>query len=70
MEIPVEIILGIVQPTAEAVEHQRQFLLVQRGPPVGAGNLVDRRLDADLGEVLLDQHDGRLADRRGAGIER
>src|SRR3954451_13806397 len=70
VKVPEEIILRIVEPAAEAVEHHRQFLLVQGGAPVRSRNLLDGDANADLGQALLDQDSGGLANRRGADVER
>ena len=59
---PVEEVFGVIEPAREHVGVERHLLLVQFGAPVGAGDLVDRGLDADLGEALLHQHAERLVD--------
>ena len=70
MIAPDEEVLRIVEPAREHVGVERQHLLVQLGAPVGAGDLVDRRLDADLRQALLDQHAQRLVDGGKAEVER
>ena len=70
VQVPEEIVLRIIEPAAEAVEHHRQFLLVQGGAPVRPRNLLDGDAHADLGQALLDEDGGGLADRRGADVER
>src|SRR6516225_9160403 len=59
---PDEEVFGIVEPTREHVGVERQHLLVELGAPGRAGNLVDRALDAYLGEALLGEHAERLVD--------
>ena len=70
MIAPVEKILGIIQPAREDIGEQRHFLLVELRAPVGAGHLVDGRLDADLREAFLNEHAQRFVDSREAEIER
>ncbi len=70
MIAPDEEVLRVVEPAREHVGVERQHLLVQFGAPVRAGDLVDRRLDADLRQAFLHQDAERLVDGREAQIER
>ncbi len=64
MIAPVEEVFGVIEPAGEHVGVERHLLLVQFGAPVGAGNLVQRGLDADLREAFLHQRAERLVDHR------
>src|SRR3984893_7073037 len=66
---PVEEVFGVIEPAREHVSVERHFLLVQFGAPVGAGNLVDGGLDADLAEALLHQHAERFVDPGEVEVE-
>ena len=67
---PVEKVFGVVEPAREHVGVERHLLLVEFGAPVGAGHLVDRGLDAELGQALLHQHAKRLVDAGEIQVER
>ena len=53
---PEEIVAGVVEPAPECLQMQGKPLFDQRRrAPVGPRYFLDRRSDADLVEVLLDQ---------------
>src|SRR5205807_7383402 len=66
----VEEVFGVIEPAREHVGVERQLLLGEFGAPIGAGDLVDRGLDAELGEALLHQHAERLVDAGKIQVER
>src|SRR3546814_16541578 len=67
---PEEEVIREVQPAAEAGDMDRPVLLQHGVAEVGARNLLDGGLDADLGQALLQQHGFRLGSGRIAEIDR
>ena len=67
---PEEEVFRVIEPARKEIHDQRHVFLDELVAPIGAGNFVDRRLDADLGEALLNQHAGGLPDDGGAEVER